>query len=185
MFFITFIADRIGRKRPLIYGILAITAALICESAINSQNVDGEKTGLSIAGVAFLFCVTIIFSLSFGPVSWTYMAEIMPYQIRGKGCAFATGIGNWLVATFWAQVSPYGLKELGWKFYFLFVGMLQIQLYHMRPPTNVKQPGTLSSPSPFSSSSSAKPRGFLSRRSISCLATVPWVTSPTISRRAL
>ncbi|RMI97527.1 hypothetical protein BHE90_012241 [Fusarium euwallaceae] len=121
LFFITFIADRIGRKRPLIYGILAITVALICESAINSQNVDGDKTGLSIAGVAFLFCVTIIFSLSFGPVSWTYMAEIMPYQIRGKGCAFATGIGNWLVATFWAQVSPYGLKELGWKFYFLFV----------------------------------------------------------------
>ncbi|KAM0439861.1 hypothetical protein ACHAPT_000958 [Fusarium lateritium] len=121
LFFITFIADRIGRKRPLIYGILAITVALICESAINSQNTDGDKHGLSIAGVAFLFCVTIIFSLSFGPVSWTYMAEIMPYQIRGKGCAFATGIGNWLVATFWAQVSPYALKELGWKFYFLFV----------------------------------------------------------------
>jgi len=50
------------------------------------------------------------------------MAEIMPYQIRGKGCAFATGIGNWLVSTFWNQVSPLALKELGWKFYFLFVG---------------------------------------------------------------
>ncbi|KAJ4263917.1 hypothetical protein NW762_005955 [Fusarium torreyae] len=121
LFFITFIADRIGRKRPLIYGIIAITIALICEGAVNSQNVDGTKNGLSIAGVAFLFCVTIIFSLSFGPVSWTYMAEIMPYQIRGKGCAFATGIGNWLVSTFWNQVSPFALGELGWKFYFLFV----------------------------------------------------------------
>ncbi|KAM5346642.1 hypothetical protein ACJ41O_009647 [Fusarium nematophilum] len=121
LFFITFIADRIGRKRPLIYGIIAITVALICEGAINSQNTAGDKRGLSIAGVAFLFSVTIIFSLSFGPVSWTYMAEIMPYQIRGKGCAFATGIGNWLVATFWAQVSPFALGELGWKFYFLFV----------------------------------------------------------------
>ncbi|KAF4966086.1 hypothetical protein FSARC_6212 [Fusarium sarcochroum] len=121
LFFITFIADRIGRKRPLIYGIIAITIALICEGAVNSQNTDGNKNGLSIAGVAFLFCVTIIFSLSFGPVSWTYMAEIMPYQIRGKGCAFATGIGNWLVSTFWNQVSPYALGELGWKFYFLFV----------------------------------------------------------------
>ncbi|KAF5021075.1 hypothetical protein F66182_6908 [Fusarium sp. NRRL 66182] len=121
LFFITFIADRIGRKRPLIYGICAITVALILESVISSQNLDGSRRGLSIAGVAFLFCVTIIFSLSFGPVSWTYMAEIMPYQIRGKGCAFATGIGNWLVATFWNQVSPIALDELGWKFYFLFV----------------------------------------------------------------
>ncbi|KAI1025528.1 hypothetical protein LB503_007000 [Fusarium chuoi] len=49
------------------------------------------------------------------------MSEVMPYQIRGKGCAFATGIGNWLVSTFWNQVSPFALEELGWKFYFLFV----------------------------------------------------------------
>ncbi|KAJ6437179.1 hypothetical protein O9K51_10149 [Purpureocillium lavendulum] len=121
LIFITFIADRYGRKKSLIVGIIAITIALICEGVVNSQNIDGDKHGLSIAGVVFLFSVTIIFSLSFGPVSWIYMAEIMPYQIRAKGCAFATGIGNWLVATFWAQVSPLGLKELGWKFYFLFV----------------------------------------------------------------
>lgn len=121
LIFITFFIDRIGRKRPLIYGIIAITIALICEGAINSQNTDGDKRGLSIAGVAFLFCVTILFSFSFGPVSWTYMSEVLPYQIRSKGSAFATGIGNWLVATFWAQVSPIALGELGWKFYFLFV----------------------------------------------------------------
>ncbi|KAI0099564.1 general substrate transporter [Hypoxylon sp. NC0597] len=121
LFFITFLVDRIGRKRPMIYGIVAITVALICEGAINSQNTDGSKRGLSIAGVFFLFCVTVIFSLSFGPVSWTYMGEVLPYQIRSKGAAFATGIGNWLVATFWAQVSPTALGSLGWKFYFVFV----------------------------------------------------------------
>ncbi|KAI1766306.1 general substrate transporter [Hypoxylon sp. FL1150] len=121
LIFITFLADRIGRKRPMIYGIVAISIALICEGALNSQNVDGTKQGFSIAGVFFLFCVTVIFSLSFGPVSWTYMSEVLPYQIRSKGAAFATGVGNWLVATFWAQVSPTALGSLGWKFYFLFV----------------------------------------------------------------
>lgn len=45
----------------------------------------------------------------------------MPMQIRARGNAFATGIGNWLVATIWAQVSPIGLGEIGWKFYFIFV----------------------------------------------------------------
>lgn len=49
------------------------------------------------------------------------MSEIMPMQIRARGNAFATGIGNWLVATFWAQVSPIALGSIGWKFYFLFV----------------------------------------------------------------
>lgn len=42
-------------------------------------------------------------------------------QIRARGNAFATGIGNWLVATFWAQISPIALGKIGWKFYFLFV----------------------------------------------------------------
>jgi len=120
LFFIIFLIDRIGRKKPL-FASIGISIALICEAVVNSQNTDGSRRGLSIAGVAFLFLVSIIFSVSFGPISWTYMAEVMPYQIRGKGSAFATGIGNWLVATFWAQVSPYALGELGWKFYFLFV----------------------------------------------------------------
>lgn len=51
------------------------------------------------------------------------MSEVMPMQIRARGNAFATGIGNWLVATFWAQVSPLALAHLTWKFYFLFAGM--------------------------------------------------------------
>lgn len=57
-----------------------------------------------------------------GPVSWVYMSEVMPMQIRARGNAFATGIGNWLVATFWAQVTPTALEALSWKFYFLFAG---------------------------------------------------------------
>ena len=44
-----------------------------------------------------------------------------PRQIRARGNAFATGIGNWLVATFFAQISPIALGHIGWKFYFVFV----------------------------------------------------------------
>ncbi|EME88661.1 uncharacterized protein MYCFIDRAFT_80042 [Pseudocercospora fijiensis CIRAD86] len=119
--FIFFILDRVGRKRPLIFGAIGITIALICEAALNSQNPNGDRQALSIAGVFFLFLVSIIFSLSFGPISWVYMSEIMPMQIRGRGNAFATGIGNWLMSTFITQVSPVALGSIGWKFYFLFV----------------------------------------------------------------
>ena len=48
------------------------------------------------------------------------MAEIMPMQIRGRGNAFAAGVGNWTVATLWAQVSPIALDAITWRFYFLF-----------------------------------------------------------------
>ena len=119
LIFIFFILDRVGRKKPLLAGAAGITIALICEAAINSQNPQGTRHGLSIAGVFFLFLVSIIFSWSFGPVSWVYMSEIMPMQIRGRGSAFATGIGNWLVSTFFSQISPIALGSIGYKFYFV------------------------------------------------------------------
>lgn len=131
LIFIVFILDRVGRRKPLLFGTIGITVALICEAVVNSQITfdddnnmipNDKNNSLSIAGVFFLFSVSVIFSLSFGPISWVYMSEIMPMQIRARGNAFATGIGNWLVSTFWAQVSPTALGSLKWKFYFLFVG---------------------------------------------------------------
>lgn len=122
LIFIVFILDRVGRRKPLLFGTIGITIALICEAAVCSQNPDGDRQGFSIAGVFFLFCVSVIFSFSFGPISWVYMSEIMPMEIRARGNAFATGIGNWLVSTFWAQLSPLALDQLKWKFYFLFAG---------------------------------------------------------------
>ena len=121
MIFISFILDRVGRRKPLLFGTVGITLALICEGVINSQNPGGQNTHLSIAGVTFLFLVSIIFSFSFGPISWVYMSEVMPMQIRARGNAFATGIGNWLVATLFAQVSPIAMGKIGWKYYFVFV----------------------------------------------------------------
>ncbi|KAF9893027.1 hypothetical protein FE257_012438 [Aspergillus nanangensis] len=120
LIFIVFLLDRVGRRKPMMFGSIAIAIVLICQAALNSQNPDGDKRGFSIGGVFFIFCVTVIFSLSFGPCSWTYMAEVMPMQIRGKGNAFATGIGNWTVSTLWAQVSPIALGKIQWKFFFIF-----------------------------------------------------------------
>jgi len=49
------------------------------------------------------------------------IVEIMPLSIRGRGSAFATGVGNWLVGTIWSQVSPIGLGKITYRFYFIFV----------------------------------------------------------------
>jgi MFS family permease len=133
-FFIFLISDRFGRRKPLIFGTCAITCCLFIEAAINSKNIDGQDKNLSRAGVAMLFLVSIFFSVSFGPVSWTYMSEVMPMQIRGKGNAFATGIGNWLVNVIFSQASPQGLAKLGWKYYFVFA------VFSTSPPPHFEDP---------------------------------------------
>lgn len=120
LIFIFFLIDRVGRKGPLIFGTVGITVLLIIEAALGSQDLE-KNDAMSRAGVAMIFLVSIVFSWSFGPVSWTYMSEVMPMQIRARGNAFATGIGNWLMNVIFSQASPQGLGELGWKYYFVFV----------------------------------------------------------------
>lgn len=68
--FIFFILDRVGRKKPLLAGAFGITLALFAEAGLNAANPDGSRSGYSIGGVFFLFLVSVIFSLSFGPISW-------------------------------------------------------------------------------------------------------------------
>ena len=70
LIFVVYLLDRVGRRRPMLFGTIGISLALICEAALNSQNPNGERIGYSIGGVFFLFTVSIIFSMSFGPCSW-------------------------------------------------------------------------------------------------------------------
>jgi hypothetical protein len=63
LIFIIFILDRVGRRIPLLFGTIGITIALICEGAINSQisaATGARKNSLSIAGVFFLFMVSVV-----------------------------------------------------------------------------------------------------------------------------
>jgi predicted tellurium resistance membrane protein TerC len=66
LIFIVFMIDRVGRRKPLLWGTVGITLALIAEAIVNSQiNKEAPQHGLSYAGVAFLFCVSVIFSCRF------------------------------------------------------------------------------------------------------------------------
>ena len=64
---IVFILDCVGRRKPLLFGTIGISLALNLEAALNSQNPDGQRIGYIIGGVSFLFAVSVMFSVSYGP----------------------------------------------------------------------------------------------------------------------
>lgn len=70
LIFVVFVLDRVGRRKPMLFGSVAISLALICEAALNAHNPDGQRIGYSIGGIFFLFAVSVVFSVSFGPCSW-------------------------------------------------------------------------------------------------------------------
>jgi len=122
-FFIIFILDRVGRKKPLMFGAsslvvtFSILAAILATNPVDSPNVNAAAQRVGIA----MICMTnIFFSVSFGPVSWVLASEVFPTSIRSIGTSVAT-CANWAFNTMIGQVAPLGLARVQWKFYILFV----------------------------------------------------------------
>ncbi|KAJ3079704.1 hypothetical protein HDU99_010266, partial [Rhizoclosmatium hyalinum] len=131
--FINFIAtfpgmwavDRFGRKTLLIWGALgmAIGHAGVYTFFQLSSNNQSLAWGAIISVYVFLFS----FATTWGPVVWSYQAEIFPLRVRSKG----TGIGtmtNWIWNTIIAYAFPQVFSALnkGPSVYWIFFSFCAI-----------------------------------------------------------
>lgn len=67
-----------------------------------------------------IFMTSVMFSLSFGPVSWVLASEVFPTKTRSMGTAVAT-CANWLFNILFSQVSNLAIENVSWKYYILFI----------------------------------------------------------------
>ncbi|KAF5386507.1 hypothetical protein D9757_005857 [Collybiopsis confluens] len=124
--FILFIVDRVGRKMPLMFGAatfvatFSVVAAVLATNPVKDVNAKPADPGAQIAGIAMIFLTNIVFSASFGPVSWVLASEVFPTSTRSIGTSVATCF-NWAFNTMLSQVSPIGIANIGYKFYLVFV----------------------------------------------------------------
>lgn len=121
-----FAVDKVGRR------ILFLTAAvgmLICFTIWTACAAMYEKTGNQAYGntvLAMIFCFYTVAGLAWPGLTVSYTVEILPYNIRAKGltlCFCFTALSG----VFNQYVNPIGLKNLGWKFYFVYIAVLVIQ----------------------------------------------------------
>lgn len=56
-----------------------------------------------------------------------YCSEILPYSIRAKGLAICLGVTT-LSGVINQYVNPIGLAKLAWKFYFVYIVILVIEV---------------------------------------------------------
>ncbi|KAI0042870.1 general substrate transporter [Auriscalpium vulgare] len=123
--FITLILDTVGRKKPLLFGAAMLVALFSVLSAIIASFPPGDGVtnfAAQRAGIAMIFLMSIVFSLSFGPVSWVLASEVFPTQTRALGTSVAT-CANWAFNVMLSEVSPIGMNKVGWKFYTLFIAL--------------------------------------------------------------
>jgi hypothetical protein len=82
----------------------------------------------AVTACSYLFVAS--FATTWGPVSWTYPAEIFAPNIRAKAVAFATAT-NWAFNFALAYAVPPMLNHIKYKTYFVFGTFNAVAAIHM------------------------------------------------------
>ena len=88
-----YVVDRVGRRRPLIFGAIGMCASMVLLAAVFfSGATSGSGGWVAIIGLA---AFKVCFSLSWGGMVWILLGEIFPLRVRGTAMGVAT-LFNWL-----------------------------------------------------------------------------------------
>ncbi|ATY67462.1 General substrate transporter [Cordyceps militaris] len=120
-----FIIDRVGRKPMLIVGSIVMGISMVLVGIIVAK-FRHDWTSHATEGwvaVALIWVYIAGFGATWGPVSWTIVAEIFPLSIRAKGSsigAFSNWLNNFAIAFF----VPPMLEAWAWGTYIFFAVFL-------------------------------------------------------------
>jgi len=100
----TFFLDRLGRRRPMMWGSLGLAISMMMISILlsfhgNNKYSPAIQHATSSASVAFYFTYMFIFGASANCIPWVYVPEILPLHARAKGTSVGIS-ANWSVLHF-------------------------------------------------------------------------------------
>ncbi|HLH58083.1 MAG TPA: sugar porter family MFS transporter [Streptosporangiaceae bacterium] len=84
-----FVIDKIGRKKPLMFGALGMALSMAILGAVFAA--DGASHGAG--GYIAIICLAlfqVMFGLSWGGIVWTVLGEMFPLRARGTAMGIAT-----------------------------------------------------------------------------------------------
>ena len=87
--------------------------------------------------IACSYLFVCSFAISWGPVSWTYPAEIYPLRIRSKAVSLSTA-SNWAFNFALAYTAPPLLESIQFRTYFIFGAFcvaMTVHVFFMFPET--------------------------------------------------
>jgi MFS family permease len=136
--------DRFGRRPALLLGSFGMMSWLFISGALQGAyghretdpksevtwSLGKEHPSISKAVVACSYLFVATFATTWGPVSWTYPAEIFPLKVRAKAVSLATA-SNWAWNCVLGYAVPPLLKSINWKMYMIFATFNALALIHM------------------------------------------------------
>ncbi|KAF4459717.1 MFS transporter SP family sugar:H+ symporter [Fusarium albosuccineum] len=125
--FSVWLVDKAGRKMLFL---VAAVGMLIVFSVWTGCSAVYAQTGNKSAGSAVLAMIFLFYGVAgfaWPGLTVAYCSEILPYSIRAKGFAICLGVTA-LSGVLNQYVNPIGLTELAWKFYFVYIVILVIEV---------------------------------------------------------
>ncbi|KAG0369674.1 high affinity glucose transporter [Gamsiella multidivaricata] len=143
--------DKWGRRPVLLVGSTFMALWLFLIGGLmgrfgSATSFDGNSTttwaisnnsSASHAVIACSYLFVCSFAISWGPVSWTYPAEIYPLRIRSKAVSLSTA-SNWAFNFILAYAVPPALQNIQYRTYYIFGGFcvaMTIHVFFMFPET--------------------------------------------------
>lgn len=133
-----FMVDRIGRRKIMIWGLIAQAVTLACIAGCQKANTDYHVSSAANGAVAFTMLYNFVFGASWLGMSWLYPAEIFSTALRAKGNSLSTA-ANWLGNFIVAMITPVLFEYITFWTYILFAFMNVIFLpmvFYWFPETN-------------------------------------------------
>lgn len=119
------IMDRVGRRPLIIVGGLGMSFCLIIVAALTAtfQNSWSTHAGAAWTSAVFIWIYCFNFGYSWGPVSWTVIAEVMPMSARAPGTALAAS-ANWMLNFCVSLMVPPMLENITYGTYLFFLAFM-------------------------------------------------------------
>ncbi|PPQ83376.1 hypothetical protein CVT26_012752 [Gymnopilus dilepis] len=119
-----FLCERAGRRLLFMTSTIGMlvfwTLQSVCFSLYSQDNSKKGAAHTVIAMISFL-------QLAFTPLIVSYTVEILPYRLRAKGFVlFNFSISLSLI--FNQYVNPIALKNLGWKYYMVYIAFIAFEV---------------------------------------------------------
>lgn len=129
--------DRMGRRTLFLISAIGMLCSYIAWTVLTSVFVRTLNENAGHAVVAFIFIYYLFYDIAWTPLMPAYPVEIWQYTMRSRGVTFSLVI-NYAGLILGQFVNPIAMKNLGWKYYIVFCGLLTVLVvlvYFLFPET--------------------------------------------------